>query len=298
MPKRKPLAPGSPRSRAGQRRRNRRPWQPRATSGRAPVASARSDGRQAASENKSGVWLFGIHAVLAALGNPRRRCRRLLLLPDVGHRMGERLAELLQAGREVPEAEYCSRDQIAAALPESVVHQGVALLADGLDQPGLDDLTDGPLADDAVVVALDRVSDPQNVGAVLRTAAAFGAVAVLTTKHHAPSETGALAKAASGAFEHVPYLRIPNLVRGLAVLKQSGFWCLGLSADAQDRLPEAPPRGRVVLVFGAEGSGLRRLTREHCDQMVRVPVRGPINALNVSNAAAIALYELLGRRQR
>ncbi len=139
------------------------------------------------------------------------------------------------------------------------------------------------------------MTDPQNVGAVLRAAAAFGAAAVVTTKANAPAESGALAKAASGALEHVPYLQIPNLARALAELQDAGFFCLGLAGEAEATLAIAAGAERLAVVLGAEGAGLRRLTRERCDALVRLPTRGPIADLNVAAAAAVALYELLGR---
>ena len=196
--------------------------------------------------------------------------------------------------------ETLAREGIARILPEGAVHQGLALRAAPLSQPALGEILAADQASHpgegrAVVVALDQVTDPQNVGAVLRSAAAFGARALLATRRHAPPESGSLAKAASGALEHVPYLQVGNLARALEALKSGGFWCLGLSGEADRTLAQSDPGGPVALVLGAEGTGLRRLTREACDIVARLPTQAPIDALNVSGAAAVALYELLGR---
>ncbi|MCH6587462.1 MAG: RNA methyltransferase, partial [Proteobacteria bacterium] len=199
-----------------------------------------------------------------------------------------------------------AQGDIARNLPEGAVHQGLALLARPLAQPDLRAVLAGPgirLAGPgtrgaaegraaegraaegraaegrAVVVVLDQVTDPQNVGAVLRSAAAFGARALITTRRHAPPESGSLAKAASGALEHVPYLQVGNLARALETLKTAGFWGLGLSGEAEQTLAEADPGGALALVLGAEDTGLRRLTREACNIMARLPTRPPIDAL-------------------
>jgi 23S rRNA (guanosine2251-2'-O)-methyltransferase len=148
----------------------------------------------------------------------------------------------------------------------------------------------------AALLVLDQVSDPQNVGAVLRSAAAFGAAGVLVTERHAAPESGALAKAASGALETVPLLRVANLARALAAIKEAGLWCVGFAADASESLPKADLPERVALVMGSEGEGLRRLTRESCDLLLRLPTQGPIDQLNVSSAAAVALYDWARRR--
>lgn len=230
---------------------------------------------------ESGVWLYGRHAVEMALRNPRRRIRRLLAAGDSAGRLAG-----IRAGVE---ATIVDRKALERDLPQGAVHQGVALLADPLDQPDLETLLENP-PEDAVILVLDQVTDPHNVGAILRSAAVFGAVAVLVPRRHAPSETGALAKAASGALEHVPLVAAANLDRALQSLKQAGFWCTGLDAEASVPLASARLDGRVALVLGAEGAGLRRLTAKGCDLLVRLPASGPIGSLNVSNAAAVALY--------
>ena len=257
----------------------------------------------------AGIWLYGVHAVGAALANPERRCRRLLATSEAGKRLapaapgGEKSEKWQKSGSSTPAIETVARERIEQLLPVGAVHQGLALLAEPLAQPAIQELlaagprpgADAAVSGRRVVVVLDQVTDPQNTGAVLRSAAAFGAAAVITTRRHAPPESGALAKAASGALEHVPYLQVSNLARALDALKAAGFWRLGLSGEATRCLAEADPGGPLVLVLGAEGIGLRRLTAEACDVMARLPTRGPIGTLNVSNAAAVALYEVLGR---
>jgi 23S rRNA (guanosine2251-2'-O)-methyltransferase len=232
------------------------------------------------------IWLYGTHAVLAAVANPARRLRRLVFSGP---------PPAFPAAPPVrPEA--IPREEIGGLLPDGAVHQGIALLAEPLAAPGIDEfcrnLADGGRAS---VMVLDRVSDPQNVGAVLRSAAVFGADAVIVPERHAPPVTGALAKAASGALETVPLIRVTNLVRALEVLKSAEFWCAGLDTTAETTLAAAAFATRTALVLGAEGAGLRRLTRAHCDLMVRVPATGPFASLNVSAAAAVALYELARR---
>lgn len=256
-------------------------------------------------------WLYGAHAVLEALANPRRRRLRLLVSAEAMRRQGAALEPKFGDrggdGGGWPPVEAASREAIARVLPEDAVHQGLALFVDPLAQPPLGDLLAFLLADGSeaeaqaqgprpVVLVLDQVTDPHNVGAVLRSAAAFGAGAVITTWRNAPPESGALGKAASGALERVPYLRVSNLARALESLKQAGFWRLGLAGEATETLAETDPGGAVAVVLGAEGAGLRRLTREACDFLVRLPTAEAFRTLNVSTAAAVTLYELLGRR--
>ncbi len=188
------------------------------------------------------------------------------------------------------------RGALAALLPHGAVHQGWALDADPLEQPDLDTLLDTiGRADPAVIILLDQVTDPHNVGAILRSAAAFGAAGVVVAAHNAPPITAALAKAASGALELVPLARVVNLARALDRLKEEGFWCCGLDETGDTDFAALDLGPRVGLVLGAEGGGLRRLVREHCDRLARLPTRPELPSLNVSNAAAVALYELARR---
>jgi 23S rRNA (guanosine2251-2'-O)-methyltransferase len=194
--------------------------------------------------------------------------------------------------RPLPTPESMDKDAIARLLPVGSVHQGVAARVEPLPYIALEDLTaDLDANAPALLVVLDQVSDPHNVGAILRSAAAFGAKALVVTERHAAPETGTLAKSASGALDVVPLVRVSNLARALELLKKANFWCLGFDADAPDSLPKTKLAERVALVLGSEGRGMRRLTREGCDLLLSLPTGGPIDQLNVSNAAAIALYE-------
>jgi 23S rRNA (guanosine2251-2'-O)-methyltransferase len=254
-----------------------------------PGGFAPSHGAEA---GPSGVWLHGLHPVAAALANPARRLRRLLLTEEAEAALAARLPAG-QPWRLAPER--ADRARFATFLPEDAVHQGAALLADPLPPVPLDRAlshSEGP------VLVLDHVTDPRNVGAILRSAAAFGAAATVLQDRHAPPETGALARAASGALELVPVVREVNLARALRELKEAGLWVVGLDAAAPVTLAQAAHglRGRrVALVLGAEGEGLRRLTRETCDELARLPIAPEVESLNVSAAAAVALYELARR---
>lgn len=237
------------------------------------------------------AWLYGTHAVLAALANPRRRCRRLVLTPGAAEAHGKQLAEL--GG---PPPEILGREEIDRLLPAGAVHGGMAVSADPLEEPDLEEILSGLPESRGLIVVLDQVTDPHNVGAILRSAAAFGADGVVLTERNAPGATGTLAKAASGALDVVPLLHIVNLARGLDQLKAAGFWCVGLDSAAEQSITATDLTGRIALVLGAEGEGLRRLTRERCDLLTRLPTQGAFASLNVSNAAAVALYEIARRR--
>jgi 23S rRNA (guanosine2251-2'-O)-methyltransferase len=228
------------------------------------------------------MWLYGRHPVLAALANPERRIERLLATKDVAERHA---AEFSGQSPQI-----LSREDLAQRLPAGAVHQGLAVLAAPLEEPGLEDVL-ARCGDDALVLALDQVTDPHNVGAILRSAAAFGAAGVIVTERNAPADTGVLAKAASGALELVPLLRAVNLARTLDQLKEAGFWTYGLDERGDAPIGSLDLKGRVCIVLGAEGEGLRRLTAEKCDRLVTIPTQAALAALNVSNAAAVAAYE-------
>jgi 23S rRNA (guanosine2251-2'-O)-methyltransferase len=223
--------------------------------------------------------LYGWHTVTAALNNPARRIRRLLVTENALRRLNE-------DGIKLPlEPELVRPDALAARLTPDAVHQGLLAEADPLPSPAIEELPES-----GIVLVLDQITDPHNVGAMLRTAAAFAVAAIVTTARHSPEATGVLAKSASGALELVPTVIVQNLARGLAELKERGFLLVGLDSDAKDDLASLELRTPLALVLGAEGKGLRQLTRESCDRLARLDLPGEIKSLNVSNATALALY--------
>ncbi len=237
------------------------------------------------------VWLFGLHAVRDALENPRRERLRLIVTRNAADKLAEAIAT---SGME---PEIADPRRFAAPLDPGSVHQGAALEVRPLDWGSLADvaLGDGPGA--PRLVLLDRVTDPHNVGAILRSAEVFGARAVIAPRHHAAPETGALAKSASGALERQPYLRVRNLADAIIELQGMGYLVVGLAGEATDSI-EAVLEGRrdrpVALVLGAEGPGLRARTREVVDALARIAFASDFGSLNVSNAAAVALYAARG----
>lgn len=242
--------------------------------------------RAAAAET---LWLFGLHAVRDALANPAREKLRLVLTPNAKSRLGD----LHGLEPEVVDPRVFSK---AVSLPEESVHQGAALEVKPLKWGSLSEaaLRDAPGATRPLLVALDRVSDPHNVGAILRSAEVFGARAVIAPSRHSAPETGALAKTASGALERQPYLRVPNLAEALKQLKLMGFILIGLDGTGEETLPDQlaklPNGAAVCLVMGSEGPGMRDLTLKSCDHVARIPYAAEFGSLNVSNAAAVALY--------
>ena len=230
-------------------------------------------------ERQTGVVLYGWHSVTAALVNPARRIRRLLVTENALRRLNE-------DGIALPKApEIVRPGVIAALLTPDAVHQGLYAETDPLPSPDVETL---PTA--GLVLMLDQITDPHNVGAILRTAAAFTVAAIVTTARHSPEATGVLAKSASGALELVPIITVQNLARGMEALKERGFAVVGLDSEATEDLAALPLKAPLALVLGAEGKGLRQGTRAVCDRLARLDLPGAIKSLNVSNAAALALY--------
>ena len=244
-------------------------------------------GRGSGRATHGNVRLWGRHAVEAALMNPRREHRKLWATREgVASLDGELPADF--------PVEYADVTDLARLVAYDAPHQGLVLECEPLGEMHLADLLDAEA--DRPLVVLDQVTDPHNVGAILRSAAAFGAAALVTQDRHAPPEGGALAKAASGALEIVPWVRVVNLARALEDIAEAGYWRIGLAGEAEAEFAEALPTGPVALVLGAEGEGLRHNIAAHCDALARLPMSGAIESLNVSNAAAIALYAITTRR--
>ena len=228
------------------------------------------------------LMIFGLHAVNAALANPRRRCHRLYATENARGKID------VSACASALETVIVKPEDLDRLLGSDTVHQGCALEAEPMAGLALEDLQP-----EGIVLVLDQVTDPHNVGAILRSAAAFGVKALITTERHSPHMTGVLAKTASGALEHVPLISVVNLAQTLTTLKEIGFWSIGLDSEAEHDLNALKLSPPLALVLGAEGKGLRRLTRERCDLLARLDMPGPIKSLNVSNAAAICLSRLV-----
>ena len=230
------------------------------------------------SANRPRFW--GKHAVAAALDNPERRVLKAWATREA--------AAFMQFPKDVP-LTLADVADLGRLVPHDAPHQGVVIEVEPLEDAWLDELI-GDAPEKAILLVLDQVTDPHNVGAILRSAAAFGAIGIVTQDRHSPPESGALAKAASGTLERVPWVRVVNLARTLEEIGEAGFWRIGLTGDADTDLKDALGPNRVALVLGAEGPGLRQNTREHCDALAKLPISDAIESLNVSNAAAVALY--------
>jgi 23S rRNA (guanosine2251-2'-O)-methyltransferase len=270
----------------------RRPFPPRPQN--------RSEGRpRTDAKATDGLWLYGLHAVRAALANPRRKLKRVVLTARAAEEIGAKLLERVRH-------EIADMDSVARLLPPGAVHQGVALQCEKLPRISLESVLSptrtasgdstspqgGGEEKRRIVLVLDQISDPHNAGAILRTAAAFGVSAVVVQDRHSPPDSGVLAKAASGALDVVPVVSVVNIARTLEELGKLNFWRIALAGDGEAPLQEAAGTGDVALVLGSEGSGIRRLVREKCDTAAYVPISSAMESLNVSNAAAVALYEL------
>jgi 23S rRNA (guanosine2251-2'-O)-methyltransferase len=243
-------------------------------------------GRGSGLASAGAVRLWGRHAVEAALKNPERHHRKLWATREgVASLDGELPADFT--------VEYAQPADLARLVAKDAPHQGLVLECDALEDLAIDDVL--AVAEGRPLVVLDQVTDPHNVGAILRSAAAFGAAALVTQDRHAPPESGVVAKAASGALEIVPWVRVVNLSRALEDIAEAGYWRVALAGEATATLAEALPAGPVALVLGAEGEGLRPNVAQHCDALAKLPIAPEIESLNVSNAAAIALYAVTAR---
>jgi 23S rRNA (guanosine2251-2'-O)-methyltransferase len=229
---------------------------------------------------------YGRHAVLAALDNPVRTVRKIW-----GTR--EALAAL-DVPATIP-VTYADVADLGRLVPGDAPHQGLVAEVDPLEEIWLGDLIAQGEGDRRPLVVLDQVTDPHNVGAILRSAAAFDALGIVTQDRHAPPETGTLARAAAGTLEVVPWVRVVNLARALEEIAEAGFWRIGLTGHAEGTLSEVMGDARIALVLGAEGEGMRQNTEAHCDQLAKLPISDKVESLNVSNAAAIALYAVAAR---
>ncbi|SPP94633.1 23S rRNA (guanosine(2251)-2'-O)-methyltransferase RlmB [Bradyrhizobium vignae] len=235
--------------------------------------------RERDSQADGPVILYGWHTVTMALANPRRRIRKLTLTENAARRLAEENIQI----RVTPE--IVRPQEIDRLLSPDAVHQGLLAEADPLPSPDIETLTQ-----EGMVLVLDQITDPHNVGAILRSAAAFAVKAIVTTARHSPEATGVLAKAASGALELVPIVTVQNLARALTALNERGFQTVGLDSEGSEDIGDVALREPLALVLGAEGKGLRQLTRETCSVVARLDMPGEIKSLNVSNAAALALY--------
>jgi 23S rRNA (guanosine2251-2'-O)-methyltransferase len=244
----------------------------------APVSRRKKSHQSHGSPNRPRLW--GKHAVAAALDNPGRKILRAWVTRDA--------ASFMQFPKDIA-VTFADVADLGRLVPHDAPHQGVVIEVEALEDAWLDEVLTGA-PERAVLLVLDQVTDPHNVGAILRSAAAFGAVGIVTQDRHSPPESGVVAKAASGALERMPWIRVVNLARALEEIGEAGFWRIGLTGDADMDLKDALGPPRVALVLGAEGPGMRPNTREHCDQLAKLPISDVVESLNVSNAAAVALY--------
>jgi len=228
------------------------------------------------------IWIYGKHAVRAAVMSEARHVFKVVVLPQNREFFADCSVKV----------DIVDKNYFSSLFGKDVIHQGCAAQVLPLDEIFLEDLPD----DDRPIVFLDQVTDPQNIGSILRASAVFGAKAVVLPETHAPEVTAVIAKVASGALETVPLIRVKNLVQSIKMLKESGYWCLGLDERGDKKIGEMDLSGKFVLVIGSEGQGMRRLTRENCDFLVQLPSVGRFTTLNAAQAATVSLYEILRQK--
>jgi 23S rRNA (guanosine2251-2'-O)-methyltransferase len=233
------------------------------------------------------MWIYGKHAVKAALRNPKRSILRLIVL-ESSRDFFDKCATI--------KPEIVDRHLFGAIFGKDAIHQGCAVQVKKLQDYSIEELTSDE-SDDRPFVFLDQVSDPQNIGSILRASAVFGARAVVVTENNSPELTPAISKAASGAMESIPLIRVINLVHTINNLKKKGFWCIGLDERSDEKIYEMSLNGKFILVVGSEGEGLRRLTRESCDFLIQLPCMGEFSTLNAAQAATVSLYEMLRQKR-
>ena len=230
------------------------------------------------------IWIYGKHAVRAAVLNKNRQVFKVVVLPQNRDFLSD-----LSVKIEVVDKNYFS-----SLFGKDTIHQGCAAQVLSLGEVFLEDLPD----DDRPIVFLDQVTDPQNIGSILRASAVFGAKAVVLPEINSPEVTAVIAKVASGALESVPLIKVKNLVQSIKILKKAGYWCLGLDERGDKTIGEMDLSGKFVLIIGSEGQGMRRLTRENCDFLVQLPSSGDFTTLNAAQAATVSLYEILRQKRR
>ncbi len=232
-------------------------------------------------QTSAGLWLYGLHPIEAALQNPNRKILEIRYCKQPPFALPKGIS-----------AQQVSKDQLESVVGRDVVHQGIIARVQPLPAYTVDDLIDDTAhSDNALVILLDQVTDPHNIGAMMRSGVAFNASALILPDAGAPQESGTLAKSASGALETLPLIRVTNLARTMEQLKKAGFWCVGMDGHAKASVLKQKLPAKCALVMGSEGDGMRRLTLENCDYLTKLPMSDKMESLNVSNACAIALYE-------
>ena len=252
---------------------------------------SRKQDRNQSAKPKFKVNLYGMHAVSAAWVNPKRHIHDLYITEKALEDFDEALTKAHDMGLKRPSPQIIEKAALDNAASKGAVHQGIGLNTQTLEEVDIDDIIRAEsMKERSVLIMLDQVTDPHNVGAIIRSSCAFGAGAMILQRKHAPELTGVLAKIACGGVEHLPVAYETNLTRSIEALQEAGYFAIGLAEEGELKISELSGHQKLVLVLGAEGDGLRRLVRKQCDALVSLPTAGPISSLNVSNAAAVALY--------